>query len=143
MTDVFSEERRSYVMRCVPSKNSKPERIVRSYLHLNGFRFRLHCHKLPGKPDVVLPKRRSVVFVHGCFWHRHDGCKYATMPSTRVDFWKEKFFRTQKRDKEQTSELMKLGWKVYVLWECEIKNSLKRRARLERLLHQLSSENSR
>ena len=91
MTDVFSEVKRSYVMSCVSSKDTKPEKIVRSYLHRAGFRFRLHAKGLPGKPDLVLAKHKTVIFVHGCFWHRHPKCKRTTTPKARREFWTEKF----------------------------------------------------
>ena len=120
--DVFSEEQRSYVMRSVRSKDTKPERIVRSFLHRNGFRFRLHAKNLPGKPDLVLPRYRAVVFVNGCFWHRHKGCKRATTPKTREDFWADKFRKNVARDKRNYRELRKMGWEAIIIWECELRN---------------------
>ena len=130
MTDVFSETQRSYVMSRVGSRDTKPERIVRSFLHGQGFRFRLHVPDLPGRPDLVLPKYKAVVFVHGCFWHRHKGCRRATTPRTRKEFWDNKFERNVKRDKESQRALKKAGWKVEVVWECELSTA---RGRLERL----------
>ena len=120
--DIFSEEQRSYVMRSVGSKDTKPERIVRSFLHRNGFRFRLHAKNLPGKPDLVLPRYRAVVFVNGCFWHRHKGCKRATTPKTREDFWADKFRKNVARDKRNYRELRKMGWEAIIIWECELRN---------------------
>lgn len=104
----------------IKSKDTAPEMRVRSALHRAGYRFRLHVKDLPGKPDIVLPKYKTVIFVHGCFWHRHKGCSNATMPSTNQAFWKEKFKRNVERDKREQAELNKLGWKVLVVWECEV-----------------------
>jgi len=104
----------------VRSKNTKPELIVRSLLHRMGFRFRVNRSDLPGKPDIVLSKYKTVVFVHGCFWHRHKGCKRATAPSTRREFWEKKFTANVERDKRNCHELQAQGWKVVVLWECEV-----------------------
>lgn len=122
MTDVHSPLVRSKNMRAIKSANTKPELIVRRYLHASGLRFRLHRNDLPGKPDIVLPKYRAVVFVHGCFWHRHPDCKFAVMPLTRRDFWEEKLDKNVKRDKKHIIELVSMGWKVFVIWECEVKN---------------------
>ena len=104
----------------IKSKDTAPEMRVRSALHRAGYRFRLHVKYLPGKPDIVLPKYKTVIFVHGCFWHRHKGCSNATMPSTNQEFWKEKFKRNVERDKCEQAELKKLGWKTIVVWECKI-----------------------
>lgn len=104
----------------IRSKDTGPEMRVRSALHRAGYRFRLHVKDLPGRPDIVLPKYKTVIFVHGCFWHRHKGCSNATMPSTNQEFWKEKFRRNVERDKREQAELKKLGWKVIVVWECEV-----------------------
>jgi len=99
--------------------DTKPELLVRSLLHRMGYRFRLHRRDLPGRPDIVLPKYRAVVFVHGCFWHRHRGCRYAYVPKSRKDFWKRKFARNVERDREVRHLLRKAGWKILVVWECE------------------------
>ena len=125
--DSLTKEHRSWNMSRIRSKDTKPERIVRSFLHRNGLRFRLHVKNLPGKPDIVFPKYKTVIFVHGCFWHRHKGCSDATIPSSNRDFWQNKFKRNVKRDKEEQATLRKLGWKVIVVWECELKekNNLK------------------
>ena len=105
----------------VRSKDTSIEVKVRKYLFREGFRFRKNDEKLPGKPDVVLPKYRTVIFVHGCFWHRHEGCKRASMPATRVEFWKTKFNKNVENDSKNLLLLSDLGWHVIVLWECEIK----------------------
>jgi len=111
---------------------------VRSYLHRRGFRFRIHGKKLPGRPDLVFAKHRAVVFVHGCFWHRHDGCLRATMPSTRLEFWRDKFERNMARDQSNQAELKDLGWRVIVLWECEIAKITDREDRLDRLANKIA-----
>ena len=104
----------------IPSKDTIPEMMVRSFLHRCGFRFRLHVKTLPGHPDIVLPKFRTVVEVRGCFWHRHPGCRQTTTPSTNTDFWKTKFEKNVERDRKNESVLRELGWRVIVIWECEI-----------------------
>lgn len=121
MTDVFSPEVRRRIMSRVRSKDTAPEKMVRSWLHARGFRFRLHRKDLPGCPDIVLPKYKTVIFVHGCFWHRHEGCKRASTPATNVEFWTEKFRKNVERDAKTKKELKALGWKVIVVWECETK----------------------
>ncbi len=120
--DTFPPEKRSDIMRRVRSADTTPERKVRSLLHKLGLRFRLHRSDLPGKPDIVLPKHRTVVFVHGCFWHRHQGCPHATTPASRQEYWLPKFRRTVERDKKNQEELHRQGWNVVVVWECEMKN---------------------
>lgn len=139
MTDVFSEAKRSYVMSRVSSKDTKPEKIVRSYLHRAGLRFRLHGPGLPGKPDLVLAKYRTVVFVHGCFWHRHKGCKRATTPKTRKEFWMEKFEKNKARDRRNSRQLKENGWHVIVIWACELEGNLKRESTLGGLVRKLHS----
>ncbi len=133
MTDTFTKSQRSEIMRHVAGKDTKPERVVRSLLHRQGFRFRLHRKDLPGKPDIVLPKWGAVVFVHGCFWHRHPHCKRATMPADNADYWRAKFARNKARDKANVKKLEKLGWRVIIVWECELKrlDELGERLRLE------------
>jgi len=121
MADILSPEKRSWNMSRIRGANTKPELLVRSMLHRAGFRFRIHDKSLPGKPDIVLKKYRSVIFVNGCFWHRHEGCAEATTPKTRREFWEAKFKRTVERDKEQKDALEKLGWQVISIWECELK----------------------
>lgn len=123
--DNISEVHRSWNMSRIKGKNTKPELLVRSLLHRMGYRFRIHCKDLPGKPDVVFPKYKTVIFVHGCFWHRHDGCKYAYSPKSRMDFWGKKFNATIERDKKKTAILRASGWYVIVVWECELKDNAK------------------
>ena len=116
------EPRRSALMSRVAQKGSKPEMIVRRALHAAGFRFRLHRGDLPGSPDIVLPAHRAVVFVHGCFWHRHEGCGASTTPKTRAEFWKSKFEANVARDARATERLRQAGWSVHVVWECETRD---------------------
>lgn len=118
--DVFSPEKRSQVMSRIRSKDTKPEKIIRSILHKLGFRFRINRKDLPGKPDIVLPKYKTVIFVHGCFWHQHEGCKIASKPKSNIKFWQDKFSRNIERDKKNQEDLYKMGYRVLVIWECEI-----------------------
>lgn len=122
MMDVFSRTERSAVMARVPSKNSVPEMAVRSLLHRLGYRFRLHRADLPGKPDITLPRYRTAIFVNGCFWHQHQGCKDACRPRSNRDYWNKKLDKNVARDIENTRLLTALGWQVLVIWTCEIKN---------------------
>ena len=115
-------EQRSRNMSAIKSKNTKPEIKVRKVLHSMGYRFRLHSKDLPGSPDIVLPKYKTVIFVHGCFWHRHENCKYASTPKTRKEFWEAKFRENINRDKKHQENLSSMGWKIIIVWECEIKD---------------------
>jgi DNA mismatch endonuclease (patch repair protein) len=108
-------------MAAIRGSNTSPEMKVRKLLHKSGFRYRLHSRKLPGRPDVVLPKHNVCIFIHGCFWHRHQGCRYATNPRTREEFWRTKFDQNVKRDARNKAELLELGWRVFELWECGIR----------------------
>ena len=116
-------DQRSRNMSAIKSKNTKPEIAVRKMLHALGYRFRLHRKDLPGSPDIVLPKYKTVIFVHGCFWHRHENCKYASTPKTRKEFWESKFKANVKRDKEIQEKIKNIGWQSVVIWECEIKST--------------------
>lgn len=119
MTDVFSPEKRSRIMAKVRGKNTKPELTVRSLLHRMGHRFRLHVSKLPGKPDIVLPRHKKIVEVRGCFWHGHVHCKRSSLPDTNRPFWEQKITRNKERDENNLAELERMGWEVLVVWECE------------------------
>jgi len=107
----------------IRSRDTNPEKKLRSLLHKAGYRFRIHVRQLPGRPDIVLPKYRTVIFVHGCFWHRHAGCKYAYTPKSRIEFWENKFLGTIERDLKKTNALVTTGWQVLVVWECELANA--------------------
>ena len=122
MADKHSKEVRSYNMSMIKGKNTIPEMLVRKYLHANGIRYRLHSKNLPGKPDIVLPKYKTVIFVNGCFWHGHKSCKYFTVPKTNTDFWLTKINGNITNDKKVLSALKKEGWKVFIVWGCELKN---------------------
>lgn len=124
MADVRNKETRSYNMSRIKGKNTKPELLVRKFLFAHGFRYRLNVKTLPGKPDIVLPKYKTVIFINGCFWHGHKGCKYFVLPKTRTEWWLNKIKDTQKRDRNAEIELNVLGWKVITIWECELKDSL-------------------
>ncbi len=121
MTDIVDKATRSRMMAGIRGENTQPELIVRKYLFNKGFRYRLHNKRLTGKPDLVLPKYRSVVFIHGCFWHRHPGCKYAYTPKSNRVFWKKKLVSNVLRDKEVRKRLRKEGWCVHVIWECQFR----------------------
>ncbi|HRP44783.1 MAG TPA: very short patch repair endonuclease [Ginsengibacter sp.] len=123
MADRLSLERRSWNMSRIKSKNTKPEIIFRSLLHKSGFRYRLHDKKLPGKPDIVLPKYQSVIFVNGCFWHRHENCNLSYTPKSRQDFWDKKFSDTVIRDQKKIDLLKEAGWNVITVWECELNSN--------------------
>lgn len=119
--DIVDSATRSRMMSGIQSKNTKPEMVVRRYLHAQGFRYRLHTRQLPGSPDLVLRKYRVVIFVHGCFWHRHVGCRFATKPASNAERWKTKFQSNLERDARNVAALQATGWRVLVVWECELK----------------------
>lgn len=123
MADKLSPEKRSWNMSRIRGKDTAIEKKVRSCLFRRGFRFRKNDPRLPGKPDIVLPKYKTVVFIHGCFWHRHENCKDATTPKTRTDFWMEKFQKNVENDLKHYEELSNAGWRVYVMWECDIEKN--------------------
>lgn len=120
--DNLTKEKRSWNMSRIRSKDTIPEKILRSLLHSMGYRFRLHVVSLPGTPDLVLPKYKTVIFVHGCFWHRHPGCKYAYSPKSKVQFWENKFQENVRAHEKAMHELDHMGWHVMVIWECELKD---------------------
>jgi DNA mismatch endonuclease, patch repair protein len=121
MADVHDKQTRSYNMSQIKGKDTKPEMLVRRFLHANGFRYRLHVKYLPGKPDIVLPKYKIVIFVHGCFWHGHEHCKYYVIPKTKTDWWLNKINGNIIKDGKAIKALKKNGWKIITLWECELK----------------------
>lgn len=120
--DTVSPKKRSQMMAGIRHADTKPELLVRKALFSAGFRFRLHCRNLPGVPDIVLHKHRVAVFVNGCYWHRHDGCKYFKLPSTRVEFWKEKLNGNKQRDRQNSLALQSAGWRVLTIWECAVRD---------------------
>lgn len=124
MTDIVDSQTRSRMMAGIRGKDTEPELALRRSLHALGFRYRLHVKGIPGKPDLVLPKYKAVIFVHGCFWHRHPGCRYATTPSTRPDFWAAKFDANVARDKAVQTVLVQKGWRVATVWECALRTDL-------------------
>ncbi len=126
MTDIKTPEQRSRNMAAIKGKDTKPEMIVRKYLFSRGLRFRVQVRKLPGNPDIVLPKYKTVIFVNGCFWHGHEGCRYFRLPKSNVEFWEEKIERNVARDFRNEAELKALGWRVIRVWECEIKTLAQR-----------------
>ena len=123
MADVHSPEKRSYNMSQIKSKDTKPEEKVRKYLFAHGFRYRKNDARLLGKPDIVLPKYKTVIFVNGCFWHKHEGCRYFVWPKNNAEFWKSKIEKNVERDLRVQQELRSLGWQVIVVWECELKGA--------------------
>ena len=136
MADIKTKESRSYNMSRIAGKDTKPEELVRKYLFSKGFRYRKNVRKLPGTPDLVLPKYRTVIFVNGCFWHKHDGCKYFKWPKTNAEFWREKIETNIIRDSQQYAELKQLGYKVLIVWECQLKGEIKEEI-LNYLVHEI------
>ncbi|MGG9960209.1 very short patch repair endonuclease [Ferruginibacter sp. SUN106] len=132
MADVHDKKTRSYNMSRIKGKDTKPEMLVRKFLHAHGFRYKLHDKKLPGKPDIVLPKYKTVIFVHGCFWHGHSGCKYYVVPKTRTEWWRNKINKNKLKDHIAIRALRLAGWKVVEVWECNLKTAF-----LETTLQQL------
>lgn len=124
MADVHSKEIRSYNISRIKGKNTKPEILVRKHLYSNGFRYKLNVKKLPGTPDIVLKKYRTIIFINGCFWHGHKGCKYFVIPKTKKEWWTDKIRKTQERDLKHQSKLKMIGWNIVVIWECQLKKNV-------------------
>jgi DNA mismatch endonuclease, patch repair protein len=137
MADVHNKSTRSYNMSRIRSTNTKPELLVRKFLHANGFRYSLHNKKLPGKPDIVLHKYNTIIFVHGCFWHGHANCKYFKLPKTRAQWWANKIATNKANDAKAVKALKKEGWQVLVIWECKLKPA-KSEKTLQRIVTMLS-----
>jgi DNA mismatch endonuclease, patch repair protein len=137
MADVHNKSARSYNMSRIRSTNTKPELLVRKFLHANGFRYSLHNKKLPGKPDIVLRKYKTIIFIHGCFWHGHANCKYFKLPKTRTQWWANKIATNKANDAKAVKALKKEGWQVLVIWECKLKPA-KREKTLQRIVTMLS-----
>ena len=139
MSDIMTATQRSRCMSRIRGKNTRPEILVRKGLHARGFRFRLHDRKLPGSPDIVLPKYGVAIMINGCFWHGHKGCRYATRPKSNVEFWDTKIARNRHRDEVTAAHLEALGWHVITLWECELKGAEAAAARLDALCAEIRS----
>lgn len=140
MADVYSKEIRSFNMSRIKGKNTKPEMLVRKYLFSQGLRYRLYSKKLPGKPDIVLPKYKTVIFINGCFWHGHEGCRYFVIPKTRTDFWVNKININVQNDRIVSQLLEGMGWRVITVWECELKKD-KREDTLCMLVNNIKNTN--
>jgi DNA mismatch endonuclease (patch repair protein) len=140
--DIYSPEKRSQIMAKISGKDTQPEMIVRKFLFSRGFRYRLNDKRYPGRPDLVLPKFKTAVFIHGCFWHGHQGCKASALPETRKAFWEKKIGDTIIRDKRKILQLKDAGWKVITVWQCEIKNKNQRQQRLELLEREITGVSS-
>lgn len=141
MTDVHDKSTRSYNMSQIRSKDTKPELIVRKYLFSKGFRYRLYDNRLPGKPDIVLPKYKTLIFINGCFWHGHEGCKYFVIPKTRIVWWLNKIVGNKEKDTETYAKLGMGGWKIIIVWECQLKPDNKD-ATLTNVIQYLNSGNT-
>ena len=137
MADIFSKAKRSEIMSRIKGKETKLEILVRRFLFARGFRYRKNDPRYAGKPDIVLPKYRAIVFVHGCFWHGHENCRAAALPATRKEFWKNKIAGNVERDQKSIELLIKEGWKVIIIWDCEINNEEKRSNRLNLLIEEI------
>ncbi len=137
--DRYPPEKRSEIMSQIRGKNTTPELVIRKYLFSRGFRYRVNDDRYPGKPDMVLPKYGTVIFIHGCFWHSHENCKASKLPETRKEFWKKKISDNMERDQRNIQELERQGWNIIVVWECEIKNKVKREKRLRKLVDEIVS----
>lgn len=140
MVDLMTQEQRSRCMAAIRSRDTKPEMVVRRFLFSKGLRYRVNDHKLPGSPDIVLKKYKTVIFIDGCFWHGHDGCKYYQLPKTNVDFWRHKITMNIARDYSNNVDLKLAGWHVIRIWECEIKTKAKRKNTLEALYFNIISK---
>lgn len=132
--DNVSKEKRSEIMRNIRGKDTVPEKAVRSMIHRMGYRYRLHAKYLPGKPDMVFPGRKKVIFVHGCFWHLHEGCRKAAFPKSKKQYWVPKLLLNRERDQHTVQELKKMGWKVLVVWQCQISKTSVLSRRIKRFL---------
>lgn len=137
MSDIYSKQKRSKIMSKISGTETKPEVLVRKFLFVKGLRYRKNVSKLPGKPDIVLPKFRTVVFVNGCFWHSHKNCKAANLPQTRHEFWRDKIAANVERDKRNIEKLEQEGWEVIVVWQCDLKSKERRESRLIKLVEEI------
>lgn len=138
--DIKGKEERSRNMSAIHSGDTKPEMLVRKYLHSQGFRYGLHNHKLPGSPDIVLRKYKTVIFINGCFWHGHEGCKYYRLPKSNIEFWQTKIERNRQRDIETVKALKTKGWRVITIWECELRTFIQRSETLIQLVKDIKGD---
>lgn len=139
MADVYSKEKRSEVMSKIRGKDTKIENLVRKWLFSKGYRYRKNDNRYPGRPDIVLPKYKTAIFIHGCFWHGHEGCRYHTIPKTRTEFWVSKIRSNEERDQKKVRLLEEMGWKVITIWECELRKN--KQEKLEALLREIQDDN--
>jgi DNA mismatch endonuclease (patch repair protein) len=137
VADIFSKDKRSDIMKSIKGKNTKIENITAEWLHFQGFEFTMYDKELPGKPDFVLPKYKTVIFTHGCFWHGHENCKASELPATNREFWEEKIGKNKERDERNRTELEKAGWKVLTVWQCELRNASEAEKRLIYLVNEI------
>ncbi|ODS35625.1 very short patch repair endonuclease [Candidatus Altiarchaeales archaeon WOR_SM1_SCG] len=138
MTDIYSKNKRSQIMSKISDKETEPEILVRTFLFQKGFRYRKNDKRYPGKPDIVLPKYKTMILIHGCFWHGHENCKASALPETNTDFWKTKISDNIVRDRKNIQKLRNADWKVIIIWQCEIKNKNNREKRMELLLDEIT-----
>lgn len=143
MPDIYSKSKRSQIMSNISGKETKPEILVRKYLFSQGFRYRKNVKYLPGSPDIVLPKYKTVIFVHGCFWHGHEGCKRSKLPETNKVFWKNKINAAKERDLRKFTHLKEMGWNVIIIWQCEIKTKKKQEERLKKLIDEIWAQSKK
>ena len=141
MIDIVDKKTRSRIMSGIRGKNTRPEMVLRRALHARGLRYRVHVKEIPGRPDIVLPKYRAVVFVQGCFWHRHKGCRFATTPATRSDFWQAKFAANVERDRVVREALSSLGWRMAIVWECALRKSHQTEVAADQVYYWLRTDN--
>lgn len=137
IADIYSKEKRSNIMSRIRGTKTKTEELVRKFLFSKGFRYRINDKRYPGKPDIILPKYHTIIFIHGCFWHGHENCKAARLPETNTDFWKDKISDNKVRDQKNIEKLKNDGWNVIIIWQCEIKNKTNREKRMELLLGEI------
>ena len=143
MADIFSKDKRSQIMSKISGKETKPEIRVRKFLFAEGFRYRKNDKRLPGKPDIVLPKYKTAIFIHGCFWHHHNNCKFSALPQTNCEFWKNKIEGNVKRDRIARRELGKAGWQVIIIWQCRLRNNLLFEETLKPLVNKIKARISK
>ncbi|MFA5296365.1 MAG: very short patch repair endonuclease [Methanoregulaceae archaeon] len=138
MVDTRTKEQRHKIMAAVRSKDTQPELLVRKYLWAHGIRYRLHLKSLPGTPDIVIPKLKIVIFVHGCFWHGHESCSLGRLPKSHLDYWKEKIEKNKNRDRKSLKQLKEMGWRVIIIWNCQLRTNKNARISLPKILKEIT-----